>query len=247
MPLLPGAEPIRHTGGSIAALLIHGLGSTPQSLGGWSEHLADHGYSVSVPRLPGHGTSLAECNRTRWQDWYAETERAFDELHGRCESVFVMGHGMGGTLTLRLAARRRGVAGLVLVNPAVSTTGPERHLLPLLAPFLPGWPRVASDIKRPGVTEPGYERMPVRAAQSLLQLQAATVPDLADVHQPTLIFTSEDDHVVEPENSEFILEHISSRDRHQEMLEQSYHVATLDNDAEYIFAHSRKFIERLTG
>lgn len=247
MPLLPGAEPIRHEGGSTGALLLHGLGGTPQSLAAWSHHLAEHGFSVSVPRLPGHGTSIAECNRTRWQDWYAETGRAFDELGGECESVFVMGLGMGGALALRLAARRRGVAGLVLVNPAVSSTGPERHLLPLLAPFIPAWPRVPADIKRPGIAETGYERLPVRAARSLLELQAATVSDLAQVHQPTLIFTSEEDHVVEPENSEFILEHIASEDRHQEKLEQSYHVATLDNDAEYIFAHSRKFIERLIG
>ena len=72
MPLLPGAEPFAADGGSIGVLLSHGFTGSPQSLRPWAEHLAAAGYTVRLPRLPGHGTSWQEMNTTRWTDWYAE-------------------------------------------------------------------------------------------------------------------------------------------------------------------------------
>ncbi len=40
---------------------------------------------------------------------------------------------------------------------------------------------------------------------------------------------------------------IGSSDVREELLENSYHVATLDNDAERIFEGSAAFIERVSG
>ncbi|HVC72922.1 MAG TPA: hypothetical protein VNC85_04050, partial [Mycobacteriales bacterium] len=62
MPLMPGAEPFRHEGGRTGALLVHGFTGSPQSLRGWAQYLADAGLSVELPRLPGHGTTVAEAN-----------------------------------------------------------------------------------------------------------------------------------------------------------------------------------------
>jgi carboxylesterase len=80
MPLLPGAEPFRHDGGPIGALLCHGFTGTPQSLRPWAEHLAAADVTVRLPRLPGHGTTVQEANLTTWHDWYAELERNLAEL-----------------------------------------------------------------------------------------------------------------------------------------------------------------------
>ncbi|MEI2717120.1 MAG: alpha/beta fold hydrolase [Candidatus Nanopelagicales bacterium] len=248
MPLMAGAEPITVDGNRTGVLLVHGFTSTPQSMRDWARFLADAGYTVSAPRLPGHGTSLSECNRTTWHDWYAEVARAFDALRARCDQVFVFGQSMGGTLSLRLAADRgEQVAGLVLVNPSVFTTRPDRHLLPVLARVVPAWPGIANDIKKKdGEAEVAYDKIPVKAAYSLSKLWANVKPDIPRVSQPILIFTSPDDHTVEPENSDYLLEHVNSVDRHQELLPDSYHVATLDNDAPQIFADSLAFIQRLT-
>ena len=40
---------------------------------------------------------------------------------------------------------------------------------------------------------------------------------------------------------------LSSKDFEERVLEDSYHVATLDNDAPRIFAESAEFIERVTA
>jgi len=246
MPLLEGAAPISIQGGKTGVLLVHGFTGSPAAMRPWAEYLAEFGYTISVPRLPGHGTSLSECNRTTWQDWYAEVNRSFDALKATCDEVFVMGLSMGGTLTLHLAAERGDeIAGLVLVNPSVFTTRPDRHLLPILARVVPMWPGISNDIKKPDQDEIAYDKIPVPAAYSLSKFWSVVKPEVSKIKQPVLIFTSKDDHVVEPENSEYLLENVKSADREQVILLDSYHVATLDNDAEVIFAGSRKFVERL--
>ena len=246
MPVMPGAEPFHHDGGPIGALLCHGFTGTPQSLRPWAEHLAAAGVTVRLPRLPGHGTSVAEANLTSWEDWYAELDRHLTQLKQRCDDVFVMGLSMGGTLAIRLAEERGpDVAGLVLVNPSLLTKRPDRFLLPVLRWVAPTWQGIASDIKRAGSVELAYDRIPVKSAYQLSRLWLTTRTDLARVTQPILVFRSTEDHVVEPDSSALLRERVSSTDVREVLLEDSYHVATLDNDAPIIFEGSLDFVRRL--
>ena len=247
MPLMPGAEPFLHEGGRTGALLVHGFTGTPQSLRGWAQHLADAGLSVALPRLPGHGTTLAEANLTHWEDWYAEVERHLALLRERCDDVFVMGLSMGGTLSIRLAEEHGDeIAGLVLVNPSLLTKRPDRFLLPVLRLVLGSWAAIGNDIKKPGMTELAYDKLPVKAAYQVSRLWVTTRADLDKVTQPLLVLRSTEDHVVEPDSARLLLEKVSSTDVREILLEDSYHVATLDNDAPLIFDTSLEFVRRLT-
>jgi carboxylesterase len=246
MPLLPGAEPFRHDGGPIGAVLCHGFTGTPQGMRPWGQHLAGAGLSVRVPRLPGHGTTVQEANLTTWHDWYAELERNFLELSTQCDQVFVMGLSMGGTLAIRLAEEHGDeISGLVLVNPSLLTKRPDRFLLPALRLVVPTWAGIGSDIKKPGSVELAYDRLPMKAAYSLSKLWATTRADLGKVTQPILIFRSAGDHVVEPDSTVLLKQKVSSADVREVVLENSYHVATLDNDAPTIFEGSVDFVRRL--
>ena len=106
MPLMPGAEAFRHEGGATGALLCHGFTGSPGSLRPWAQYLAEAGLAVSVPRLPGHGTTWQEMSRTRWEDWYAEADRGYEELRGQSNEIFVMGLSTGVCLALRMAEQR---------------------------------------------------------------------------------------------------------------------------------------------
>jgi carboxylesterase len=246
MPLMPGAEPFLHEGGRTGALLVHGFTGTPQGLRDWGQYLADAGLSVSVPRLPGHGTTVAEANLTHWEDWYAEVERQLALLRERCDDVFVMGLSMGGTLSIRLAEEHGDeIAGLVLVNPSLLTKRPDRLLLPVLRWVKPTWPGIASDIKKDGSTELAYAHIPVKAAYQLSRLWLTTRADLDKVSQPLLVLRSTEDHVVEPDSARMLLAKVASTDVREVLLENSYHVATLDNDAPLIFESSLEFVRRL--
>lgn len=241
VPVLPGAEPIDLPGGPIGVLLSHGFTGTTQSMRPWAEHLAAAGLTVSAPRLPGHGTTVRDMNTTRFHDWYGELERSFDDLRSRCETVFAMGLSMGGTLVLRLAQERaEHVAGVVVVNAALTTERKDAKLLPLLSKVVPSFPGIGSDIKKPGVTELAYPKIPLKAAYSLQQAWPVVRRDLHRITCPVLVYRSAEDHVVEPVSGRLLLEgcvHAEER-----VLTDSYHVATLDNDAPTIFDGSLAFV-----
>lgn len=241
--LLPGAEPFQADGGPVGVVLLHGFTSCPQSMRPWADHLAAAGLTVRLPRLPGHGTRWQDLQRTGWEDWYGEAERAFDEVRSLCPTVFVMGLSVGGTLSLRLAEERGAdVAGVVVVNAMLMTTRRDAKLLPLIRLFVPSFPGVGSDIKAPGRSELAYERLPLRAAYSLSRLWRVVREDLSRVVSPLLVVTSREDHVVEPANSDLIYAGVSSAAKQRLWLEDSYHVATLDNDAPLLFSASLDFI-----
>jgi len=237
------AEPYAADGGPVGAVLCHGLTGMPGSLREWGSGLARAGLTVRIPRLPGHGTTWQDANRVRWQDWYAELERAFDDVRSRCDRVFVMGLSMGGTVALRLAEQRADdIAGVVVVNPSLFTSRKDAKLLPLVRFVVPSFPPVGNDIKKPGAVEPAYERLPVKAAYQLALLWKVTNADLGRVTQPLLVFTSRDDHVVEPANSERLMQQAGSTDKRQVILENSFHVATMDNDLPLIVDQTLAFI-----
>jgi carboxylesterase len=243
MPVLPGAEPYSHEGGPTGVLLCHGFTGCPQSLRPWAEHLAQAGLTVSLPRLPGHGTTWQEMARTRWEDWYAEVDRAFDELHATTDEIFVMGLSMGGCLALRLAELHGpAVSGLVLVNPSVTAETKLFLLAPVLKLVVPTLAGVASDIKKPGITELAYDRVPVKAAATLPGLWRITQQQLGQVTQPVLVYRSPSDHVVGPANLEILRRALPASQLEVRECPDSYHVATLDNDAETIFAGSLDFV-----
>ena len=246
--LLPGAEPFAHNGGPVGVLLCHGFTSSPGSLRPWAQCLADAGLSVRLPRLPGHGTSWQDLALTRWPDWFGTVEQAFVELRGRCDQVFVMGLSMGATLALRLAeVHGPAVAGLVVVNPSLMTRRRAVRLLPLLSRLISSVPGIVDDIAKPGVSENGYDRMPLLPFRSLTELWALTRTELAQIDQPLLVFRSATDHVVEPENSAILLAGVSSTDVEERVLRASFHVATLDHDAPAVFSGSLDFVRRLAA
>ncbi len=243
MSVLRGAEPFHHEGGPTAVLLCHGFTGSPYSLRPWAEHLAAAGLTVSLPRLPGHGTSWQDMARTRWEDWYAEVDRALADLQGGASEIFVMGLSMGGCLALRLAELHgQAISGLVLVNPSVTADTKLFLLAPALKLVVPSLKGVGSDIKKPGVTELAYDRTPVKAAATLPGLWKTTQRDLGRVSAPVLVYKSADDHVVGPGSLAILRERLPAGLLEVRDCPDSYHVATLDNDAQSIFAGSLDFV-----
>ncbi|MEC4018955.1 alpha/beta hydrolase [Streptomyces sp. H27-D2] len=246
MPLLPGAEPFHHDGGEIGVLVCHGFTGSPQSVRPWAEYLAERGLTVSLPLLPGHGTRWQDLALTGWQDWYAEVDRALRELSEQCERVFVVGLSMGGALALRLAAKHGdAISGIVLVNPGNKVHGLAAKALPVARHVVRSTKGIVSDIAKGGSQEVGYDRIPLHAAHSLRKFFTLVDAELAQVTQPLLVLHSPEDHVVPPVDSARILGRVSSRDVTEKLLERSYHVATLDHDAELIFEDTYHFIARL--
>jgi carboxylesterase len=251
--LAPSAEPFfsdgtpDDKGRRIGVLLSHGFTGSPVSMVPWGQYLAEQGYAVSVPLLPGHGTTWQEMNGTTFADWYTALEREFETLKARTDVVVVGGLSMGACLAIWLAAHHpQDIAGVVVVNPVVASTNKQLLAVPVLKYLVKSMPAIGDDIKKPDVSEHAYTRTPLRALHSMVRGWKQVREDLPKVTAPLLLFRASGDHVVDPSSARIILGSVSSRDATERVLEDSYHVATIDNDAPQIFEESAEFIKRVT-
>ena len=232
----------------VGILLVHGFTGSPASMRPWAEYLNQRGYTVKVPLLPGHGTTPHDLNLVKWQEWPAKVESDLQELLRTCRKVFICGLSMGGGTTLNIATRySKDLAGIILVNPMIHVKFVPHQLAWAISRFQKMRDSVGDDIKRPGITEYGYDALPAVGVYELLKMLHYTRKRLHDVTAPMLLFHSVDDHTLDVSNTEIIFEEIGSSSKQRIELLNSYHVATLDYDQELIFQNSLTFIEGLTA
>jgi carboxylesterase len=240
--IIPGAEPYSTTGDTRGALVLHGFTGNPQSMRGLALALADAGFTVEMPLLPGHGTQVEDMVDTRWSDWSAAVEAAYTELAARSDGVLVVGLSMGGTLSVWLAEHHPEIAALALVNPLIEP--PADDAIEFIQAMIDGGdevaPGIGSDIAMEGAVEAAYPGSPLRAALSLFAGAAEVETDLESVTCPVLVFTSVQDHVVDPVSSQKLLARAKGPVE-QVMLERSFHVATLDWDKDEIESRTVEF------
>jgi carboxylesterase len=134
---------------------------------------------------------------------------------------------------------------VALVNPSVRADQKLIAAVPVLRHLVPSVNGIKGDVAKEGVEEAGYTRVPLHALYSLTRFWKTVQGSLPQVTQPVLLMRSPQDHVVSPENSRIVLSRVSSTDVTEVILERSYHVATLDHDAERIFEGSWEFVRRL--
>ena len=246
--LLPGAEPFHFSGNDIGVLISHGFTGSPQSMRHLGEQVHAAGYTVIGPRLAGHGSSPAAMARTGADDWIASIDAALDTLQQTCSQVFMVGLSMGGTLTLHAAARRPDlIRGAVTINAAVRVGGAAMASLVFNRQAPATVPGIGSDIKAPGVLEVAYAEVPVVCFRDALTLATVTHELLPVVTCPALVITSREDHVVDPSNGPLIAQRLGSRRIELSWLDDSYHVATLDNDKDRIARETVAFIRSIAG
>jgi carboxylesterase len=250
-PIIFGAEPFSNVAADDVGgvLALHGFTGNPSSMRGIGEAMAAAGLHVEVPLLPGHGTELADMLTTRWADWTHEVASAHARLAARTARIVVVGQSMGGSLALWAALHRPDVRGLVLINPVTEPQPPEvREMIgDLLAGGTEVVPGIGSDIAEPGVTEISYPATPLAPLISMLDDGVTPLAGrYGELSMPLLLFTSRQDHVVDPRQSEHLAGTYGGDIDHR-WLERSYHVATLDYDRHDIVAGAVDFALHVTA
>jgi carboxylesterase len=231
--------------------LIHGFTSSPTTMRPIGRFLADRGFCVRVPLLPGHGTHWRELAKTRYRDWRRAVVGALDELSGLCDHAFLVGLSMGGSLVLDVASERRDVSGVVAINAALlDREGLLARLAPFVARLIPAVPSsmaglVKNDAAKPGVDERAYDWVPARAAESLLSALPRIRKQLRGMQAPALIAYSPQDRSVSPASSRAV-PRLTDAPVTLLRLERSYHLATLDYDRDLLEQSILGFIERLS-
>jgi carboxylesterase len=241
-----GCEPFSFDGGPVGILLLHGFTGNPASLRRIGEWLAARGHAVACPLYPGHGRTWQELGGPRWQDWVAEAEGALRELAGKVQGVVILALSFGAAVGLHLAARHPDVVkGLALVNPYVRDR--RIAIAPVLWPLIPPRKGIGNDINKAGEDELPAERIPVRGLAEVAKLLRVVRGDMPSVRQPLLVFNSPEDHVVPKGTADWVLARVGSERKELVQLPNSYHVATLDHDAELIFERTHEFAEAVAA
>ncbi|MBG9547823.1 alpha/beta fold hydrolase [Cytobacillus firmus] len=240
-PVLEGAEPFYFEGNEIGILVSHGFTGSTQSMRPLGDAYANAGYTVCGPRLRGHGTHYKEMETTTYQDWIHSVEEGYQWLKERCSTIFVTGLSMGGTLTLYMAEKYPEIKGIIPINAAIEIPDMAAAASLKDVRFLDA---IGSDIKNPDIKELAYEKTPVKSLGEITELMKKVKADLDKVTCPALIFVSKEDHVVPPSNSQEIYSGIKSAAKELVTLDNSYHVATLDNDQDIIIERTLHFLRR---
>lgn len=264
---IEGAEPWGSLGSGeradIGVVVTHGFTGNPLATRPIGQWFAAEGYAVEVPLLPGHGTSVRDLGATRYHDWYAALEHTIDHLgSGRggagatkgCSRIVLVGHSMGGTLSLDYASRNPDrVAAVASINAQVSDPiQPLAKVAPVLQYLIPYVPRdlaglPSNDIARPGVAEGAYPMVSARAAQSLISQLRRIRGQLIDLTQPLLVAWSPDDHTVPPDNAEALQQLVGTDQITEVVCERSYHLPQLDYDAEKLRIALLEFVATHVG
>lgn len=243
-PVIEGAEEFFFKGSEVGVLISHGFLGTPQSVRYIGEEFARLGYSVLAPRLKGHGTHYKDMEACSYQDWFSSLEKAYLQLKQHCSHIYVIGQSMGGTLSLRLAHRHKEIKGLLLINAALEVPAYD-YLKDQVEPrFLD---ESEPDIHAKNVHEITYSKVPLKAVHELQRVMKDTLSILHEVESPVLGIRSSVDHVVPPENTDYILQTVHSTNNERLILPHSYHVASMDYDKDEIVKSGHQFIQQLVA
>lgn len=108
-------------------------------------------------------------------------------------------------------------------------------------------PGIGSDIKAPGVTELADAEVLVPAIRQVYALAAVTRDLLPRITCPVLVIQSREDHVVSPHTGPRIVCLLGVSRVEPLWLDDSYHVATLDNDKDLIAQRTAAFIDSIAS
>lgn len=251
--IIPTAEPFLLPGTSrIGCILTHGFTATPKDMRWMAEYLNQQGYWALGPRLTGHATQPEDMIRSRYTDWMASLEDAYNLLSGLVEQVWLVGHSMGGALSL-LGASYLPVAGVIAIAAPYSLPDDRRlRHIEWLSTTIPYMPK-SNDAPDAGWFDKeafnqhiSYPQNPMRSIGELNKMLAEVRAALPKISVPALLVYSRNDHYL-PMGSEdslaYMLAHIGSARKESMMIEGSGHVIPCDAQREIVFKATAEFIK----
>ncbi|MFW9793382.1 MAG: alpha/beta hydrolase [Candidatus Thorarchaeota archaeon] len=232
---LPGAEPLFIEGNQRGCLLIHGAGGGSA----WDlKEFADiinkkTGMTVWLPSLTGFGTKPEDLFNVSLDDWLEDAISGLDRLLETCQQVFIVGHSVGGVLTLLTASTRSEVVGITTWAAPYNV---QSRLFPLL-PVLSRIPLLRKAIPERHKSFPpegqqgwvGYEWIPSSIGLLMHDALKRLKRSLKDVTCPALIIQGTADKEVSKDSPRRIFDSLSSKKKEIHMIEGAPH-AIMSND-----------------
>jgi carboxylesterase len=254
LSLIPGGEPFFLPGGEAAGVVLtHGLTSSPGEMRWLGDYLAAQGCTVYGVRLAGHATDPRDLARVHWRDWLADVHDGFHLLRARCRRVALVGHSLGGVLTLAAACDLPVDAAVVLGSPIRPTARlmQAAHWLRWVLPYTDQPDRsdlpaiVRAEQARRGEPVRGrirYDRWASNGVAQLNETMAQVRARLGEVRAPLLLIYARHDQTVPLEHMAWIAARVASPTVMQRVLERGGHNLQIDVDRDQAFAWIGEFL-----
>ena len=204
--------------------LIHGFTNTTYETKKLAQYLSKQGYRTVANNLPGHGTTIEECNRVKYQDWVESVEQGVARLASKCDKIHVIGSSMGGVLGLHIASQFP-LNSLIAVAPVFQFKSEfkTRILVPLFNNIVPVVSKSSQYQDGQNMSFYGYTEYPNKALNQFRQLTNIVRKQLNNVQCPTLLINSESDQTCIMENYNIVNDNISSDIKEKLTLEKISH------------------------
>lgn len=244
--LLPGYR--FHTG----VVLVHSYLAVPAEVKELARYLQRRGIWVFAPRLPGHGTSVADLAQRHSREWVEAVENGYVLMSTICNRVVVGGVAVGGNLALDLASRVEKVAGVFALCPPFSLADYSTN-------FMPGrdvWNRILGKMRREdqaqqffdfshGNSHVNYQKNPVATIKEVGEYLESIEKKYAAISQPALIIQADKNTVVDPQGTLRLYDSIGSSDKEFCLVSDDQHIVVNGARAERIYKKIGDFISAL--
>lgn len=234
----------------IGVLLVHGLNGSTRDMAELYDLFISQGMIAENILLPGHGSRVQDMFSLGWPEWSQAVQRELAILKQRCDVVFLVGHSLGGALSLHAAAHEE-VAGIVAMCAPLNMHPWTHHVIGAVKRLTPILPTIREDVRDPEArrryTRDVYRWTPMAPVESMLQHLPRLRAELPHVTAPALIMTAVHDHVVPARDGREIYRLLGSQEKHLVTFHRSYHVIMKDHDREEVFAKTLAFILHHAG
>lgn len=246
-PILLEAE-----GSEYGVLLMHGYLAQPEEVRPFAEFLHSKGYSVFVPRLPGHGTTPEDLMRRSREEWYQASRRGYRIIRECAAKVIVCGFSMGAGLALLNASRHRGdFCAVVSVSAPVHMKGWALcH-----ARFIHALQRLSAAVglrlipalldHHPENREINYLQNPVRGVAQLSSLMRLAADELDRITLPVCAIQADDDPVIKKDSLDYIVRKVKSSVKERHLLKGNVHGIVRGCLSNQVFEMAARFIEKV--
>ena len=198
----------------IGIYLIHGFSSTTYEMNILANHLKNQKYHVVSNNLPGHGTTVEDCNKFKYNDWLNYSKQEFAKLCSTSDEVFIIGCSMGGVIALHLASLFP-VNGIILGGVVLKFKlhFQTNYLNTLLCYFLKTREKkmVVSKNKNNKINFYGYTSYPLIALNEFRKMNKKVIKELKKIKAPILIIHSNADQVSIKDNVDIIKNNVVSK------------------------------------
>jgi len=240
------AKPFFYKGNEIGIILTHGFSSTPQEMRGLGEYLhKEFGYSTFGVLLAGHGTSPADLAQTEMIDWYKSLRIVYHSAREICKKIILIGHSMGGTLSLILAANES-VDGIVSLCTPVKVEYFMQDYLNFISGLIRYFPRRKEEREIMDKYHlVNYRRTSLKAVEHLLDLMVVAKEEMPKVTAPIFTITAGKDKRVPLYNADMIRQLVKSEVKEDYFAKDAHHTILFSDVKEIVFEKIQTFIKSI--